>query len=38
MLGTSGKIQEFRKEQLLISIDPSRLDVSAIHAFLTRSW
>jgi GNAT superfamily N-acetyltransferase len=38
MTGPSGKIQEFRKEQLLISTDPSRLDVNAIHAFLTRSW
>jgi GNAT superfamily N-acetyltransferase len=38
MLGPSGKIQEFRKEQFLITTDPSRLDVSAIHAFLTRSW
>lgn len=38
MLGPSGKIQEFRKDQFLITTDPSRLDVSAIHAFLTRSW
>ncbi len=38
MTAPSGKIQEFHKEQFLISTDPSRLDVSAIHAFLTRSW
>jgi len=31
-------VQEYRRDQFLISTDPSRLDVGAIHAFLSRSW
>ena len=32
------RIQEYRKEQLLISTDPAKLDVASIHAFLSRSF
>ena len=31
-------IQEYRKEQLLISTDRAKLDVDSIHAFLSRSF
>ena len=38
MTSPSDSIQEFHKERFLISTDTSRLDIDAIHAFLTRSW
>jgi GNAT superfamily N-acetyltransferase len=38
MTGPSDTIQEYRSGQFLISTDPDRLDINAIHAFLTRSW
>ena len=31
-------VQEYRKENFLVSTDPARLDVDAIHAYLTRSY
>lgn len=31
-------IQEYRKEQFLISTDPAKLDVTSIHAFLSGSY
>lgn len=31
-------IQEYRKEQFLISTDPAKLDVNSIHAFLSHSY
>ncbi len=31
-------IQEYRKEQFLVSSDPAKLDVNSIHAFLTNSY
>jgi len=34
---TQTAIREYRKENFVISTDPSRLDVDAIHAFLSRS-
>jgi len=30
--------QEFHKDDLIISTDPSRLDIRAIHAFLSKSY
>jgi len=38
MTGPSGKVQEYRQGQFLISTDPSRLDIDGIHAFLAHSW
>ena len=36
---TPAGIQEYRRDPFLISTDPSRLDISAIHSFLSsRSW
>ncbi len=32
------EIHEYRREQFLISTDPSKLDVDAIHAFLARGY
>jgi GNAT superfamily N-acetyltransferase len=31
-------IQEYRKDNFLVSTDPARLDVAAIHAYLTRAY
>jgi len=31
-------IQEYRKEQFLISTDPAKLDVNSIHEFLSQSY
>ncbi len=31
-------IQQYRKEQFLISTDPAKLDVAGIHAFLSKSF
>ncbi|MBN9387150.1 MAG: GNAT family N-acetyltransferase [Chloroflexi bacterium] len=31
-------IQEYRKDNFLVSTDPARLDLDAIHAYLTRAY
>lgn len=31
-------VQEYRKDNFLVSTDPARLDLDAIHAYITRSY
>jgi len=36
--GADPQISEYRRGEFLVSTDPARLDIAAIHGFLTRSY